>query len=78
MDRTLSVATTPGQSGPRNNDNEGVLHIPKGSKIRLFSVISRILVGKGTYAHCIDTVDWAQPYYLSCQRDYKYSKIDWF
>ena len=27
MDRTLSGATTMGQSGPESNGNEGVLHI---------------------------------------------------
>ena len=29
--RTLSSATTPGQSGPGNNGNEGVLLIPQSS-----------------------------------------------
>ena len=33
MDRTLSGATTPGQSGPRNDDNEEVLHILQSSSI---------------------------------------------
>ena len=28
IDRTLSGVTTPGQSGSRNNSNEGVLRIP--------------------------------------------------
>ena len=32
IDRTLSGATTPGQSGPRNNGNEEVFHIPQISK----------------------------------------------
>ena len=32
IDRTLSSATTPGQSGPGSNGNEGVLHIPQISK----------------------------------------------
>ena len=31
IDRTLSSATTLGQSGPRSNDNKGVLHIPQSS-----------------------------------------------
>ena len=31
--RTLSGATTLGQSGPRSNGNEGVLHIPQSSSI---------------------------------------------
>ena len=31
--RTLSVATTPGQSEPRSNGNEGVLYIPQSSSI---------------------------------------------
>ena len=34
MDRTLPDATTPGQSWPGSNDNEGVLHIPQNSKAR--------------------------------------------
>ena len=29
IDRILSGATTPGQSGPGSDGNEGVLHIPK-------------------------------------------------
>ncbi len=29
IDRTLSSATTPGDSGPGSNGNEGVLHIPQ-------------------------------------------------
>ena len=31
--RTLSDATTPGQSGPGSNGKEGVLYIPKSSSI---------------------------------------------
>ena len=33
LDRTLSGATTPGQSGLGSCDNEGVLRIPKNSRI---------------------------------------------
>ena len=33
IDRTLSGATAPGQSRPRIDDNERVLHIPQGSSI---------------------------------------------
>ena len=33
VDRTLSRATSPGQSGPGNNGNEGVLRIPQSSCI---------------------------------------------
>ena len=33
IDRTLSGATTPGQSGPQSNANEGVLCIPQSSSI---------------------------------------------
>ena len=33
MDRALSGATTPGQSGPGIDGNEGVLHIPQSSSI---------------------------------------------
>ena len=47
IDRTLSAATSPGQSGPGNDDNNGVLRIPQSSSITrtspLFRVISRTL-----------------------------------
>ena len=33
IDKALSGATTPGQSGPGSNGNEGVLHIPQSSSI---------------------------------------------
>ena len=33
IDRTLSGATTPGQSGPGSNDNEEVLYISQSSSI---------------------------------------------
>ena len=33
IDRTLSGATTQGQSGPGSDSNEGVLHIPQISSI---------------------------------------------
>ena len=33
MDRTLSSATTPGQSGPESNSNKGVLCISQSSSI---------------------------------------------
>ena len=33
IDRTLSVATTLGQSGPGSNGSEGVLHIPQSTSI---------------------------------------------
>ena len=33
MDRALSGATTPSQSGPGSNGNEGVLRIPQSSCI---------------------------------------------
>ncbi len=53
IERVLSGATIPGQSGPGRNGNEGVLRIPPKPQhhwtlsLRLFSVISRILVGLG-------------------------------
>ena len=62
IDKTLSGATTPGQSGPGNDGNEGVLRIPQTSSIsglhsskhqnycslniRLFNAISRTLDGE--------------------------------
>ena len=47
IDRTLSGATTPSQSGPGSDGNEGVLRIPQSSSITgSFSVIYRIFVGR--------------------------------
>ena len=53
IDRSLSGATTPGQSGPGNNGNEtGIPHFPNlqhywNFTIRWFHVISRTRVGRG-------------------------------
>ena len=33
IDRTISGATTPGQSGPESDGNEGTLHIPQSYSI---------------------------------------------
>ena len=33
IDRTLSVATAPGQSGPVSDSNEGILYIAQNSSI---------------------------------------------
>ena len=61
IDKTLSGTTTLGLSGPGSNGNEGVLYIyPKyqyywNLTIRLFSVISRTLVG-GILPLCRDAV----------------------
>ena len=51
IDRTLSGATTPGKSGPGSVQWMGIPHSPKvqyywSLTIRLFSVISRILIGE--------------------------------
>ena len=49
IDKTLSSASIPRQSGPGSNGNEEILRIPQGYTdwslaIRLFNVISKILV----------------------------------
>ena len=38
MNRTLSGATTPGQSGPRSDNNKGVQHIPQSASINRTSL----------------------------------------
>ena len=50
-DKTLSGATTPGQSGPGSNGNEEVLYIPQSStdenlSLRWFDVIYRTHLGE--------------------------------
>ena len=47
IDRTLSDATTLGQSELGSDGNEGVLHI---LTIKLFSVMSWTLIGGGVYS----------------------------
>ena len=42
IDKTLSGATTPDQSEPGSDGNEGLLHIPLRSSIRLFSIYGNI------------------------------------
>ena len=55
IDRTLSGATTPNQSGPGSDGNEEVLHIPLSSSITgtspsdCFSVIFRTLIRRKFY-----------------------------
>ena len=60
-DETLTGTTTPDQSEPVNNDNEGVLNISKALELEphhqmQFSVIPRILVEKGVLHLFRDTV----------------------
>ena len=48
MDATLTGTTTPDQSGPGSNDDEGVFHIPQDPDLELhhqieFNVIPRTL-----------------------------------
>ena len=56
IDRTLSGATTSGQSGPGSDAHEGVLHIPQSSSINralpsdyLMSYPGHSLNGGGSY-----------------------------
>ena len=60
INKTLSNATTLGQSEPGNNGNEGVLRIPQSSCITgtwpSDSVISKILLG-GVLPLCREAVD---------------------
>ena len=75
----LSGATTPDQSGPGSDGNEGVLRIPPKLQhcwnltIRLFSVISRTLVGGMSYpsaekqsVYSTAPADWASVYVSKC------------
>ena len=68
-ERTLSGATTPGQSGSGNNSNEGVLRIPQISKsLPLDGLMSYPghWLGQGSYlaaeiqlVYCTATANWA-------------------
>ena len=63
MDRALSDSTTPIQSVPGNDDNEGVLRIPWSSSITGTSPSDRVVsyaghsLGGGILPHCREAVD---------------------
>ena len=63
IDRILSGATTPGQSRPRSDGNEGVLHIHQSSSIigtwqtDCLAVYQRHLLGEGVLSLCRKAVD---------------------
>ena len=59
IDRTLSAATTPGQSGPGSNGNEGVFHIPQSSRnigTSSSDCIQDTRWGSWVLPHCKDAV----------------------
>ena len=65
--RDLSGATILGQKGPGSNGNEVVLQNQWNLTIRLFSVISRTLMGGGSYLfaevqsmYSTAAADWAE------------------
>ena len=71
IDRTLSDATTPGQSGPGSDGNEGVHRIPQSSRITGTSLSDSLVLypeyGGGSYSsakvqsvYSIATADWAK------------------
>ena len=60
IDITLSDATSPGQSGPGSDDNEGVFCIPQSSRIILTSLSDYLATYQdtrlGAFPLCRDTV----------------------
>ena len=56
IERTLSGATTPGQSGPGSNGNKGVLHITQISKARA-SLSDSLLSYPGHVLHQVFSLD---------------------
>ena len=62
IERILSGATTQGQSGPGNDSNEGVLHIPQSSRITRASLSDCLvsylghLFGGGVLLLCRDII----------------------
>ena len=65
IDRTLSGITTPGQSGPRSNSNEGVLRISRSSSISGTSASDCLVSYQGhsvekPSVYCTTPADWAK------------------
>ena len=64
IDRTLSGATTPSQSGPGSDGNEGLFHIPQTSGITGASLADCLVsysgysgeLGGGALAFCRDAI----------------------
>ena len=84
IDKTQSGATTPGQSGPGSNDNEGVLNIPQISKARVLwsdglMLYPRHLLGEwGILPFCRDAVGvFYSPSWLGCLLDEILKLICW-
>ena len=57
IDRTLSGATTPGQSGPGSDDNEWVIYIPQSSNIKQF-LIFKLFASFSETIHKLDFTIW--------------------
>ena len=84
IDRILSGATTPGQSGPGSDSNEGVLHIPQSFNITEASPSDCLVshaghsLGEGILPLCRDTVGvfyiWAmfEIYFICGEDEYVY------
>ena len=56
INRTLSGDTTPGQSEPGSNGDDGVFHIPQKLQTKWFNIISRKLVWGKVLLLCRDAV----------------------
>ena len=77
MNWNLSGATTPGQGGPGNNDNEEVFCIPQSSRTGVAAWVGLISnpgysLGEGSYnssemrsVYSTGPADWAQIYTIS-------------
>ena len=82
IDRTLSGATTPSQSGSESDGNEGVLHIPQNSSITRaslsdclvsypgHSVGESYLSAKMQLVYSTAPANWAQAWTEVCHRIY--------
>ena len=75
MDETLTDSTTPGQSKPGSNDNQGLIHILKSSKNwasrqMLFRIILRkhpfwgVSLSKGLGQHILSPTDLVFDWWL--------------
>ena len=71
IDKTLSGATTHGQSGPVRNSNEGVLCISQSSSIT-GALLSDCLV-----LYLEQTLDWVLPPAAEMQSVYSTALADW-
>ena len=76
IDRALSGATTPGQSGPRNDDNEVVLCIPQSFSVTGTSPLDCLVSYPGHSLGCLTPLQRSSQCILQPQPTGQYTELN--